>query len=140
MTICTILRVTRLKREFFSRLKTCEVQLRCLIIIVTTTIIGKALKQRRKSPMNYEVVQQYISLLRQSYQVTSYQNKRKVIQEVRTNLGWHPKSAIRALNRDEACLKKHSGRPQKYSAGSMIHLKKLWLKMDQICSNKLAAI
>ena len=89
--------------------------------------------------MNHEAVQQYISLLRQSYQVTSYQNKRKVIQEVRTNLGWHPKSAIRALNRDEACLKMHSGRPQKYSAGSMIHLKKLWLTMDQICSKRMKA-
>ena len=89
--------------------------------------------------MNHEAVQQYISLLRQSYQVTSYQNKRKVIQEVRTNLGWHPKSAIRALNRDEVCLKKHSGRPRKYSAGAMIHLKKLWLKMDQICSKRMKA-
>ena len=89
--------------------------------------------------MNHEAVKQYISLLRQSYQVTSYENKSKIIKEVCTNLGWHPKSAIRALNREETALKKHSGRPRKYSSVSIRHLKKLWLKMDQICSKRMKA-
>ncbi len=133
------MRVTRIKDKLLTGFKYCEVQLRCLIIRVTTHIIAKALKQRRNPTMNHEAVRQYISLLRQSYQVTSYENKKKIIKEVCTNLGWHPKSVIRALNRDELVLRKHPGRKRKYSAGAIIHLKKIWLEMDQICSKRLKA-
>ena len=133
------MRVTSFIKELLSRLLYCEVQLRCLIIMVTKLIITKALKQRRNTPMNHEAVRQYISLLRQSYQVTSYQNKKKIITEVCTNLRWHRKSAIRALNRGDIDHKPHPGRKKKYSAGASVHLKKLWKEMDYMCSKRMKA-
>ena len=63
--------------------------------------------------MNHEAVQQYISLLRQSYQVTSYQNKRKVIEEVCTNLGWAPQICHSGFKSKRDLLKKTSWKAQK---------------------------
>ncbi|USN46776.1 MAG: integrase [Pseudobdellovibrionaceae bacterium] len=89
--------------------------------------------------MDRGAVNQYLTLLRQSYQVTSYQEKQKIIDVVGLNFGWHRKSVIRALNRPDSQRKSHPGRKRKYSAGAIIHLKKVWLKMDQMCSKRMRA-
>ena len=88
--------------------------------------------------MSNRSIQEYLNLHRQSYRVASWSDKQRIINEVCRNLRWHRKSVIRSLNRPLwAGEKVKKNRGKKYSWQAEEHLKKLWLKMEQMCSKKL---
>ena len=79
-----------------------------------------------------------LDAFREGYQDTGKAGKGKKLDEVCSILRYHHrKSGIRAINRASQKASKSRGRQKKYSEISMYHLRKLWLKTDQMCAKKL---
>ncbi len=80
----------------------------------------------------------YVHQMSQRYQVACRKEKRIILDELVKNLGLHRKSAIRALAEVKIRKPKESrGRRRIYNDFVILHLRKLWIEMGQLCSRRM---
>ena len=80
---------------------------------------------------------EYLQILRLRYANASKKARGQIIDELCLNTGIHRKSAIRCLRARMIGRRSGSGRKKFYLPETIYHLRKLWLKTDQMCSKKL---
>ena len=81
--------------------------------------------------------------LRRSYQSARSEHRKKLIDQAVELLGYHRKSAIRALNsvEMERGRRTNTGRPVQYDAQTLTPwLKQIWQANDYVCSRQLAVM
>jgi hypothetical protein len=87
--------------------------------------------------------QEVLVKLRRRYQGAGAEHRRKLIDQAVELLGYHRKSAIRALSSVEAesGRRTNTGRPARYDARTLIPwLKLIWQATDYACNRRLAAM
>ncbi len=86
--------------------------------------------------------QEVLGKLRRRYQSAGSEYRRKLIDQAVGLLGYHRKSAIRALSSKETEPKgrTNTGRPARYDVRTLTPwLKQIWQATDYACSRRLAA-
>lgn len=93
--------------------------------------------------MSQKTREEVLSKLRERYKTAGAEHKRKLLNQAQELLGYHRKSAIRALR---ASPVKHgprilTGRPVKYEPGVLLpSLRKIWEATDYACGLRLEAM
>lgn len=93
--------------------------------------------------MSAQTRYEYFRVLGERYQKQSSKKERgRLIDEACLNTGLHRKSVIRAINKTRRSLSSSpkSGRPLKYTEGTLFALKRLYRESEYICSGKLHAM
>lgn len=85
--------------------------------------------------MSHDLKNEYIIVLRKRYENASKKDKGKIIEEAKSNLGYHRKAIIRLLNRKTNPTKR--GRRTSYSDEEINLLKEVWKFMGYVCSKKV---
>jgi len=86
---------------------------------------------------------EYFKILAERYQkLASKKERGELINEAHANTSLHRKSIIRALNRakSQSHSERRSGRPIKYTEGTIFALKRLYRESEYVCSGKLQAM
>ena len=87
--------------------------------------------------------QEVLARLRRRYQGAGRPHRKKLIDQAVELLGYHRKSAIRALAAEEArgAARANTGRPVRYNAGLLTPwLRPIWQATDFACGRRLAAM
>ena len=93
--------------------------------------------------MSSETRQEVLGKLRRRYQGAGAEYRRKLIDQAVELLGYHRKSAIRALSSVEVerARRTNTGRPARYDARTLTPwLKQIWQATDYACSRRLVAM
>jgi len=103
------------------------------------TVTVAAMDQTMSQTTRKEVLKK----LRRRYQNAGAEHKRKLLDQAQELLGYHRKSAIRALGRPEveAAPRIITGRPVSYEPGRLLPwLKPIWQATDYACGRRLEAM
>ena len=87
--------------------------------------------------MSYHLKLEYLEILRSRYAVASKTGRSQIIDEISRNTGMHRKSIILALRLKMRGRRTGSGRRPVYSVDAIYHLRKFWIKAEQMCSKKI---
>jgi len=93
--------------------------------------------------MSQTTRKEVLKKLRRRYQNAGAEHKRKLLDQAQELLGYHRKSAIRALGRPEveAAPRIITGRPVSYEPGRLLPwLKPIWQATDYACGRRLEAM
>jgi len=83
---------------------------------------------------------QYLEAIRFRYYASIRKEKSAILKEFCEICSYHPKHAIRLLNKKPSHKSKKPGKKSRYSDKEFLkHLKTLWLATDQLCSKRLKA-
>ena len=86
--------------------------------------------------MSSDLKREYLKIIQKRYLKASKREKKWILNEFCQTTGLYRKSAIRLLNR-HAELKKRPGRRRVYSEDSVRYLRRLWIRMNQMCSKNM---
>jgi hypothetical protein len=93
--------------------------------------------------MSQQTREEVLAKLRQRYKTAGKEHKQKLLSQAQELLGYHRKSAIRALraHQIERAPRILTGRPVEYSPGVLVPtLRKIWEASDFACGLRLAAM
>lgn len=80
----------------------------------------------------------YLKVMSERYHGANRKEKCLILDELVKNLGLHRKSAIRAIGKIKVNRPKETrGRRRIYNDIAIIHLRKLWIDMGQLCSRRM---
>jgi hypothetical protein len=83
-------------------------------------------------------MKEYVEAIRGRYEVTTKQEKGRILEEFTKTTGMHRKSAIRLLNRPtQRGVTKRRGRKRRYGATVVEALRSVWEASDCLCSKRL---
>ena len=110
----------------------------CPLNNVTEAVRLKSLESQGGDNVKGASKWDYVHRMSQRYQVACRKEKRIILDELVKNLGLHRKSAIRALAEVKIRKPKESrGRRRIYNDFVILHLRKLWIEMGQLCSRRM---
>ena len=110
----------------------------CPINTVTEDASLKSLKSHGGDEVTTEAKWEYVQIMSRRYHGSDRKTKNLILSELEKNLAIHRKSAVRLLgNIKTKKPKEHRGRQRIYNEFIIVHLKKLWIDMGQICSRRM---
>lgn len=110
----------------------------CPVISVTECASLKSLKSHGGDEVTVEAKWEYVRIMSERYHNSERKVKCLILSELEINLKIHRKSAVRLINGIKNKKPKETrGRRRVYNDFIILHLKKLWLDMGQICSRRM---
>lgn len=92
--------------------------------------------------MSKQTRNEVLTKLRRRYERAGQEHKRKLLDQAQELLGYHRKSAIRALTKPEVVrAPRIQGRPREYNPGELLPwLRPIWQATDYACGKRLVAM